>query len=172
MHKTIELSFLPQEQFEIAYSHEVLELNRYRWLALRFLPIDPQVSRLIGEISMECVGRLCKIEDLARKMELAACVNGLKLCVPPAAFNHSKQHFFIVDEVMGRKALETAEESARETHEFFVWMIKTNATPELHPLLLSFSHQKKNEYYVLQECRKSWRKHFLHDGKYSSNYKK
>lgn len=145
------LNFLPQEQLDMAHSHEILELNRYRWLALRFLPNDPPISRLMSTIGMECVHRLGKLEEVAKKMELAACVNERPFREPSPFFDINKQHFFVVDEPMGYQLLGLAEKAARETCMFFNWMLETNATPELHQPFLSIATQKDNEYRLLQE---------------------
>lgn len=44
------LNLLPQEQLNLACLQEARELNRYRGLALSFLPFDPSVSRLMNTI--------------------------------------------------------------------------------------------------------------------------
>ena len=69
------LTYLPQDQLSLAYLHEVRELNRYRGLALSFLPFDPPISRLMDAIGMECVHRLCSLQEVASQMELGACAN-------------------------------------------------------------------------------------------------
>lgn len=160
MEKLKELTLLPQEQLDLAYSHEALELGRYRWLALRFLPIDPPVSRLMSAIALECVHRLCSLEDAAKRIELGACVNEHPTREPHPFFNKYKQHFFVVDEPMGRQLLDLAEEAAKETYTFFGWLLETNATPELHQPFFSILTQKQNEYRVLQECRQQWKTGF------------
>lgn len=157
MDKLVALNFLPQEQLNLAYSHEKNELHRYRWLALSFLPIDPPVSRLMKMISMECVQRLRNVQDVAKMMDLVACTEELPIKKPPPFFNKNRQHFFVVDEPMGRKFLERAEEAAQETYVFFDWLLETNATPELHQLLFRFVTQKKNEHSIIKECREQWK---------------
>lgn len=72
-------------------------------------------------------------------------------------FNKNSQHFFVVDENMGRQLLVNAEEAAEATYIFFSWLLETNATPELHQLLTTFVTQKNSEYRVLQECREQWK---------------
>lgn len=156
MDKLTALNFLPQEQLVLAYSHERKEENRYRWLALRFLPIDPPVSRLMSAIGMECVHRLEWLREVAARMDLSACVTDASCRGPSPLFNINKQHFFVVDEPMGTQLLEQAEKAARETFMFFSWLQETNATPELDRLFLGFVNQKKNEFHVLQECRQHW----------------
>lgn len=160
MDKLVALNFLPQEQLNLANSHEKNELHRYRWLALSFLPLDPPVSRLMKAISMECVHRLRSLKEVAKEMDLVACVDDRPLKKPPPFFNKNRQHFFVVDEPMGRSFLEKAEEAARETYTFFGWLLETNATPELHQLLFNCMTQKKNEYHVLKECREQWKMSF------------
>lgn len=152
MNNLAALSLLPQEQLNLAYSNETAELKRYRWLALTFLPFDSSVSRLMTAISMECMHRLCNLQEVARKMELGACINteqqgNIHL------LNTKVQHFFVVDDQMGHQILAKAEEAAKVSWTFFCWLLETNATPELHNTLFDFVTQKNNEYRVLQECR-------------------
>lgn len=156
MNNLTALNFLPQEQLNLAHSYEITELNRYRWLALTFLPFDSAVSHLMKAIGMECLHRICSLQEVARKMELGACVNAEQLSDNPL-LNKSSQHFFVVDEAMGRKTLIKAEEAAKGTCTSFGWLLETNATPELHTLLFNFLTQKNNEYRVLQECREQWK---------------
>ncbi len=146
------LSLLPQEQLNLACSNEISELKRYRWLALIFLPFDTSVSRLMTAISMECVHRLCNLQEVARKMELGACINTEQL--GKIHFLKTKeQHFFVVDDQMGHQMLAKAEEAAQGACAFFGWLLETNATPELHNILFDFVKQKQNEYRILQDCR-------------------
>lgn len=156
MDKLAALNFLPQEQLYLANSHEQNELHRYRWLALSFLPIAPPVSHLMQTIGMECVNRLDNLQNVAKQMNLQACIDELSLKKPYPFYSKKKPHFFVVDEPMGIQVLEGAEETARETCTFFSWLLETNATPELHQLLFSFVNQKNNEYRVIQECREHW----------------
>ncbi|MFJ5537267.1 hypothetical protein [Vreelandella titanicae] len=146
------LNILPQEQLNLAHLHETSELNRYRWLTLSFQPFDSPISRLMSAIGMECAHRILNLQEVARQMELSACVNTdqmMKISLP----NKNIQHFFVVDELMGRHALVGAEEAANATCTYFGWLLETNATPELHKLLFNCLTQKNNEYHVLQECR-------------------
>ncbi|AQU82264.1 MULTISPECIES: hypothetical protein [unclassified Halomonas] len=146
------LTFLPQEQLNLAHSCEIADLNRYRWLALTFLPFDSSVSHLMSAIGMECVHRLCNLQDVARKLGLGACVNAEPVEVSPP-LNIKSSHFFIIDEPMGHQFLMRAEEAAKASYSFFNWLLETNATPELHNTLFNFVTQKNNEYRILQECR-------------------
>lgn len=155
MESLTRLNILPQEPLNLAYSHEVTELNRYRRLSLSFLPFDPSVSRLMSAIAMECEHRLHSLQEVARRMELDACVDACVLR-EPAFFNMNKVHFFVVDEAMCRKTLVSAEEAAKSSCVFFSWLLETNTTPELHQPLLNFLRQKNNEYQVLYECGEQW----------------
>ncbi|HAA45839.1 MAG: Uncharacterized protein XD36_1049 [Halomonas sp. 54_146] len=150
------LNFLPQEQLNLAHSHESNELNRYQWLALSFLPFDPSVSQLMSAMSMECVYRLSNLKEVAGRMELDACVKAPSPRETPSLSKNSP-HFFVVHEVMGQQILMRAEEASEATCTFFSWLLETNATPELHQLLSTFVKQKNNEHRVLQECREQWR---------------
>lgn len=169
MDKLIALNILPQEQLDLAYTHETNELNRYKWLALSFLPIDPPVSQLMSAIGTECLHRLCSLEDVARRMDLNACVNKRLRGEPPPFFNNNKQHFFVVNEQMGRQVLQRAVKAAKETFTLFGWLLETNATPELHRPFFSFTTQKNNEYQLLKECREQWRTGLLKSSKQPKN---
>jgi hypothetical protein len=156
MNNLAALTLLPQEQLNLAYSNETAELNRYRWLALAFLPFDSSVSRLMTAISTECVHRLCSLQEVASKMELGACIHSDQSGEGSLLAANSR-HFFVVDDGMGRQLLARAEEAAQMSCKFFGWLLETNATPELHSTLFNFVTQKNNEYHVLQECREQWK---------------
>lgn len=152
------LNLLPQEQLNLACLQEACELNRYRSLALCFLPFDSPVSRLMNTIGAESEHRLCSLQEVAKQMQLD--VNISQLTETPFFYKDSK-HFFVVDENMGRQVLISAEEAAESTCAFFSWLLETNATPELHQTLSFFVEQKNIEYQVLQECREQWKVGFL-----------
>lgn len=156
MSTLVALKFLPQEQLILANSHENNELKRYRWLEHSFINFHHPVSRLMKVISMECFNRLRNLQIMAKQMDLAACIDEIPLKQPPPFYNKNERHYFVIDEPIGLKVLEQAEEAASETCTFFSWMLETNATPELHQLLFDFVTQKNNEHRVLQECREQW----------------
>lgn len=156
MSNLLALTFLPQEQIALAHSHEKNELHRYRWLALTFLPFDSSVSRLMTAIGMECVHRLCNLQEVASKMGLGACIYNDQLRQAPL-LKINNQHFFVVDKPMGRELISKAEEDAKVSCTFFNWLLETNATPELHKTLFNCATQKTNECRVLQECREQWK---------------
>ncbi|MEA2117338.1 hypothetical protein [Halovibrio sp. HP20-50] len=155
MDNLTKLTFLPHDQLNLAYAYEVVELSRYRRLSLSFLPFDPSVSRLMNAIAMECECRLHNLQEVAKRMELDACVDACAMR-EPALLNINNEHFFVVDETMGRKALVSAEEAAKSSCLLFSWLLETNATPELHQPLFDFLKQKNNEYQVLFECGEQW----------------
>ncbi|RUR27307.1 hypothetical protein ELY33_15515 [Vreelandella andesensis] len=157
MNKQVAHNFLPQEQLDLAYSHESIELNRYRWLALSFLPIDPSVSRLMSSIGLECVHRLSSLQKAALQIGLSACINNSPTWELPRFYKNNSRHFFVVDERMGHHLLEHAEEAAYETYVFFNWLLETNATPELYRPLWNCVNQKNNELNIIKECRENWK---------------
>ena len=148
------LTALPQEQLALAYSHEVDEMKRYRWLALNFLSTESTVSCLMAAIGMECEQRLRELQKVARHMELDACVNEL---APGATSvdDPASQHVIELDASVTQQILLQVESSAMETYRFFAWLLETNATPELHRPFLAFVNQKNNEYHVIREYRES-----------------
>ncbi len=150
------LTLLPQEQLSIAHTHETGELNRYRRLALSFLPIAPHISRLMAALGIECEERIQTLRNVARQLELDACVS----LNPPREspfLPRSPQHFFVVDDAMSRDALMATEDAAEVTCRLFAWLLETNATPELHRPLQAFVAQKNNEYRIIQELREPGR---------------
>lgn len=151
-----ERNLLPHEQLNLACLQEAKELSRYRGLSLSFLPYDPPISRLMNTIGLECDHRLHSLQAVAGRMKLEVFTNVSQLKEAPF-FNKNSQHFFVVDENMGRQLLVNAEEAAEATYIFFSWLLETNATPELHQLLTTFVTQKNSEYRVLQECREQWK---------------
>ncbi|WP_083004524.1 hypothetical protein [Halomonas sp. GT] len=157
MEKIVFPNFLPYEQLDLAHSHESMELNRYRWLALSFLPVDPSVSRLMSSIGLECVHRLSNLHEAAVQLGLDACVNDPPAWELPSCYRNSSRHFFVIDERMGQHLLEYAEESASETYVFFNRLLETNATPELHKALWNCVNQKNNELKVIKEYRECWK---------------
>lgn len=144
------LIFLPQDQLNLAHSHETSEMNRYRWLALRYLPFDIPMSRLMTAIGQECVDRMLNLQEVARRMELGACINVRSLPIT-SYFESNCQHFFVVDALMRRQVLIGAVEAAKLTCTFFSCLLETNATPELHQPLFIFTAQKNNEHRILQD---------------------
>jgi|TARA_R110001583_G_scaffold9096_15_gene43013 hypothetical protein len=144
------LFFLPQDQINLVHSHETSEMNRYRWLALRYLPFDTPMSRLMTIIGQECVHRLLNLQEVASRMELGACIDVRSLPVT-SYFDNNYQHFFVVDARMARQVLIEAVEAAKSTCTFISWLLETNATPELHQPLFIFSIQKNNEHRILQD---------------------
>lgn len=148
------LTVLPQEQLALAYSHEAGELNRYQWLALSFLPSASPVSCLMAALGMECEQRLRVLQDVARHMELDACLN-VRLPGETSVCSSTGQPVFGVDESIAQQMLVQAEKDAIETYSFFACLLETNATPELHRPFLAFVNQKNNEYHVIRECRES-----------------
>lgn len=149
------LIFLPQEQLNLAHSHEKSELNRYRCLALRYLPFNTAISRLMAAIGMECAHRLLSLQVVARCMELEACIDA-HLLLETSLFNNNSQHFFVVNALMERQILVGALEAAKSTCTFFGWLLETNASPELHQPLFTFTAQKNKECRILQEYLDQW----------------
>ncbi|WP_181870059.1 hypothetical protein [Halomonas sp. DQ26W] len=154
MNNMTALTLLPQEQLSTAHTHEAGELNRYRRLALSFLPLAPHISRLMAALGVECEQRIQALQNVARQLDLDACVD-LKPPMESPFLARSSRHFFVVDEAMSQVVLKEAEEAAEVTCRLFAWLLETNATPELHRPLLAFVTQKNNEYRIIQECREA-----------------
>lgn len=149
------LTLIPQEQLPLANAHETAELQRYRRLALGFLPTAPQVSRLMASLGLQCEKRLDALRQVAAKLELEACV-GVPPMDPPS-FELTHRHFFVADDGMATQLLDQAILTAVESKKFFAWLLETNATPELHQPFSDFVKEKEAESLVLLEFREHHR---------------
>lgn len=159
MDKTTTLLLLPHEQLTLANAHETAELQRYRRLTLSFLPRAPQTSRLMATLGLQCEKRLATLRQMAHHLELDACVR-----VEPVAamsFHTPHGHFFVIDDLMGEQMIEQAICTAVESKNYFEWLLNTNATPELHQLLLDFVREKEGECRVLLEFWEQQRTYVL-----------
>jgi hypothetical protein len=154
MDKTNSLLLLPYEQLTLANAHEAAELQRYRRLTLSFLPKAPQTSRLMATLGLQCEKRLDTLRQVARRLELEACVEETLMAAP--IFPMTQRHFFVVDDAMGEQVIEQAIRAAMESKDFFEWLLNTNATAELHQPLLDFVREKESECRVLLEF---WEQH-------------
>lgn len=105
MEKIVFPNLLPYEQLDLAHSHELIELNRYRWLSLSFLPVDLSISRLMSSIGLECVHRLSKLHEAATQLGLGACVSDTPSWKLPSFYRNNSQHFFVIDKCMGQHLL-------------------------------------------------------------------
>lgn len=148
-------STLSEDQLNVAYLQESLELSRYRAMALSFLTFDTSISGLMSTMATECEQRLCHLQEIATRMGVSLTINVSPLKEVPSYYNNSR-HFFVVDEHMGRQILVRAEEAAEATCGVFDRMLNTNAIPDLHRSLTSFVAQKNSERRVLQECLEQW----------------
>ncbi|UYG05652.1 hypothetical protein OCT51_09935 [Halomonas sp. LR3S48] len=145
---------LPHEQLTLANAHEAAELQRYRRLALSFLPHAPQTSHLMATLGLQSEKRLDMLRQAARCLELEACVSEVPLSA--SNFTLDQRHFFVIDDIMGNQIIEQAVRSAAESKHFFEWLLNTNATPELHQPLVNFVREKEGECRVLLEY---WEQH-------------
>ncbi|MFQ3789717.1 hypothetical protein [Halomonas sp. A29] len=154
MDMTTSLLLLPHEQLTLAHAHEAAELQRYRRLALSFLPHALQTSRLMATLGLQSEKRLDMLRQAARCLELEACVSERPMCASDFAVD--QRHFFVIDDIMGDQIIEQAVRAAVESKNFFDWLLDTNATPELHQPLLNFAREKEGECRVLIEF---WEQH-------------
>ncbi len=149
------VTVFPHEQIALLHSHEIIELKRYQWLTLIFLPFDLSISRLMSAISSESSCRLDELRDWAGEREFVTGVDVYSLdklgLMPTQA-----QHFFVVNERMAFQVLIKAEEAAKTSHSFYMSLLESNMTPLAHGVFLDFAMQKYNEYHVLKECREQW----------------
>ncbi|WP_104203586.1 hypothetical protein [Billgrantia saliphila] len=154
----IALTLLPQEQLTLVHSHETGELQRYRRLTLGFLPLMPQVSRLMASLGLQCESRLASLRQVAARMELDACV--AESPHELHSYVMEQPHCFVTDEDMAEQVLQQTLHAAMEACGLFQWLIETNATPELHRPFVDFTQQKESEARVLLEFLEQ-RKHAI-----------
>lgn len=153
-HATIN-TLLPQELLVLASSHEHHEMNRYQRLALRFLPFNAGISRLLEALATECEQRL-------REMKLACERSRIPrptLTVSPLSEQHnddSQNHFFIISDEMAATVLAQALVGEHRSLRFYRQLLTSNATPELHSLIATSIKQSQAQCRILEESQDQW----------------
>jgi rubrerythrin len=146
---TATIGFLPEELLVAAYAHEIQEEERYRVLALRFLPFDAVTSRLLQMLADESAQRL---EALVRHAEL------LEYDEFPYRRDRNgavvkERHFFIVNERMAVQMLTRTLADEHRSLSFYRQLADASASPQTHKLLAGFIHQKQAQIRVLEESQ-------------------
>ncbi|MDI5934452.1 hypothetical protein [Halomonas kalidii] len=142
------------EQLRLARDHEYREMQRYRGLALSFLPTRPRVSRLMAAIGVECEQRLAALAALADHLQLRHCLP----VEPPRRFRlpeAHRLHLFIANDAMACQALGYALAAAHHSRQFSELLVRFCHTAELEALLEHFIEQKRNECRLLEETQDS-----------------
>ncbi|SDL64108.1 hypothetical protein SAMN05661010_02207 [Modicisalibacter muralis] len=148
-------TILPQELLVLASSHEHYEMNRYRRLALRFLPFNAGISRLLEALATECEQRL-------HEMRVACERSGTPeptLTVSPLRERYtdgSEKHFFVINVAMAATVLAEALNGEHQSLRFYRQLLASNATPELHPLIATFIKQSQVQCRILEESQGQW----------------
>lgn len=148
-------TLLPQELLVLASSHEHHEMNRYRRLALRFLPFDAGVSRLLEALATECEQRLHEMRRVCQRVRIAWPA----LTVSPLSQQHnddSENHFFIIGDEMAATVLAQALIGEHRSLRFYYQLLASNATPELHSLIATFIKQSQAQCRILEEGQDQW----------------
>lgn len=141
------ISFLPDELLLLATSHEYRELHRHRLLALRFLPFNTGLSRLMKMLALEAEQRLEEFAHAAERLQLGR----LPVSMPSRDERARDRHFFIINERMASQALTQAVIGEHQSLHFYRQLLEANGTPELHALIAACIEQKLAQGRVLQE---------------------
>ena len=146
---TSTVSLFPEDLLVAACAHETREKERYRVLALRFLPFDAVASRLLQMLADESEQRLEALARVAERMEYDEYPNG------PATSGQAvkERHFFIVDQRMATQLLARTVIDEHRSLAFYRQLADANATPQIHKLLSGFIHQKQAQIRVLEESQ-------------------
>lgn len=141
---------LPRELLVLASSHEHHEMNRYRLLALRFLPFNIGISRLLETLAAECRQRLDELRLTAERLQMA----GPTLTVsssPRRGIERSGRHFFVINDETAAMLLAQALIGEHQSLRFYRQLLEANGTPELYPLIAALMKQSLAQCRVLQE---------------------
>jgi len=138
------------EQLLLAHEHESREMERYRGLALSFLPAYPHVGRLMASLGIECEQRSSALEALAEQLSLDQCL-------PTGPFRDStlagasQLHLFITDDVMAGLTLSHALTFAHYSRRFSELMARYGQLPALDAMLTQFIERKRTACQLLEE---------------------
>lgn len=143
----------PADQpLSLTYDHESREMERYRGLALSFLPTRPHVSRLMATLGIECEQRLDALERLAERLERRYCLPA-PLARRRALAEHYRQHLFIRDDATAAQTLSYALAFAHHSLQFSELMARHCQLAGLDTLLARFADSKRQECRLLEELR-------------------
>lgn len=140
------------EQLLLAHEQESREMERYRGLALSFLPTQPHVSRLMAALGIECEQRIAALEALAEQL-------GLGQYLPIGPSRHptlagaSRLHLFITDDAMACLTLSHALAVADYSRRFSELMARYSQLPALDALLAQFIERKRTACHLLEEAQ-------------------
>ena len=140
------------EPLSLAQDHESREMERYRGLALSFLPTRPHVSRLMAALGIECEQRLSALEGLAEQLRLRHCLPRLSPRRRVIA-EERRLHLFITDDAMACETLGYALAFAQHSRQFSELMARYCHLPTLDALLVQFVASKRNECRLIEEMR-------------------
>ncbi len=144
------------EQLTFAHDLERREMQRYRGLALSFLPTRPHISRLMAAIGIECEQRLVALEALAERLHLRDCLPGARPPWPRLRFRLSQAqplYRFITDEAMACHTLAYALAAAEHSRQISEQLAQSCRTADVETLVDDFIEQKRNECRLLEEAQ-------------------
>ncbi|MEQ6888879.1 hypothetical protein ABE957_09370 [Halomonas sp. CS7] len=143
----------PADQpLSLTYDHESREMERYRGLALSFLPTRPHISRLMAALGIECEQRLGALETLAEQLQRRHCLPA-NLARRRVLAEQYRLHLFISDDAMASQTLSYALAFAQHSLQFSELMARHCQLARLDALLTRFVDGKRHECRLLEEVR-------------------
>lgn len=141
-----------EEQLILTHDHELREMERYRGLALSFLPTRPDVSRLMAVLGIKCEIRLASLGLVARHLQLQHCLPTPATCRlrPPSAFD---RQLFIAGDTMTCQTLNHALAASHQSRQFTELMARLCHAAEFDTLLGHFIEQKQHECRLLEAAQ-------------------
>lgn len=144
------------EQLMFAHDLEHREMQRYRGLALSFLPTRRHISRLMAALGIECERRLIALEALAERLHLRDCLPGGRPPWPRWRLRLSQAqplYCFITDKAMAYHTLAYALAAAEHSRQISELLAQSCRTAEVKTLVSDFIEQKRNECRLLEEAQ-------------------
>ncbi|HSP58279.1 MAG TPA: hypothetical protein VLO12_08265 [Halomonas sp.] len=144
------------EQLTFAHDLERREMQRYRGLALSFLPTQPHISRLMAALGIECEQRLIALEALAERLHLRDCLPGGRPSWPQWRFRLSQAqplYRFITDEAMACHTLAYALAAAEHSCQISELLAQSCGTADVEALVSDFVERKRNECRLLEAAQ-------------------
>lgn len=144
------------EQLTFAHDLERREMQRYRGLALSFLPTQPHISRLMAALGIQCEQRLNALESLAERLNLRDCLPGEQPPWPQLRFRLSQAqplYRFITDEAMACHTLAYALAAAEHSRQLSELLAQSCGTADVDTLFGDFIEQKQSECHLLEETQ-------------------
>lgn len=141
-----------EDQLVLAHDHERHEMERYRGLALGFLPTRLEVSRLMASLGIKCEIRLASLSLVARHLDLQHCLPApvTRRLRPASAFDRQA---FIADETMTCQTMRHALAAGQQSCQFTELLARLDHPHEFSILMGHFIEQKQHECRLLEAAQ-------------------